>query len=126
MKKDLSLNEILDKIEDHNVKDLSFAPKRHHENVEAELQEIVDGVAIGEPAGYTISIVEEHFIKQGENIAKVMEERARFHEKRAADYIKLAAEARDSAAKQAKAAAKHEERMKKLQDIVVEQQNDGG
>lgn len=117
--KDQKLSDILDKIEDHNVKALSFAPKQdYHKTVEEEVDAAVANMLIEEHAT-TESIVADHFIQEGENIAKAMEAQAVLHENTAKDYRKLAEDARKNAKIMAKNAADHEERMKEIKTLLL-------
>lgn len=96
----------------------SYPP--HHQKVAQELEEEIDKIAgnvlIQEPAGS--SVVEDHFINQGERIAIAMEEQARVHKDKADQYHRLAKDAREAAKVQAKAAAAHEDRMMQIAKLL--------
>src|SRR5678815_4688634 len=87
-----SLSDILSKIEDHN-KPIPYAPSPR---VEEEIQEVVDTIAIQETIAdsSSTSIVEDHFIKEGENIARAMEAKAAIYEKTAEEYRQIARDTR--------------------------------
>jgi hypothetical protein len=103
---------------------LGYPPPRkpYHQTVEEELDKAVDEVLIQEPLPSTTSIVEEHFLKQGEAIAFAMEEQARIHTNKAESYSKLAQDAREAAKIQAKTAAAHEDRMKQIETLLDQQE----